>query len=265
MTATAAPSVDARLSCRLGARPHDALQVSSTSVGPVHTVHLPVRGGPDAVVLVRDTAGLAAGDAFEARVVLEPDAAVVLSDAGPTSLLAGRDGRTGTEHLDLDVGAGAYAVVLPHAVVPFAGTRAVLRTTAQVHPTGTLLLGSVLAPGRAAAGELWRADLLEQTLELRVAGGLRVRDALRVGPRAPSPTGHLVSLFARGEGMRGRLAAAQAVMGEGFGASAPDDDLLVLRGLVTSSWEGYGALRRVVCALAPALAGWRWSSIGFPD
>ena len=259
------PVIHSDVSCRVFPSPTGGgCQIVSSVVGPVHPVQMRVGGGPDALVLVRDSAGMAGGDSSRTRLVVEAGAAVVLSDAGPTSLLASRDLSASQQVIDVDVGADGTALVLPHAAVPFAGSRSSSATRVELHPSATLVIGSLLTPGRVARGETWELELLEQTLSLRVGGSLLASEALRVMSGATDRSvGHLVTLVAYGAGMGTAVLRLRPVLGPTCGVAAPSDDLVVLRGIVGSAEEGYAVLRNAASAMLPELVGWPWATIGY--
>lgn len=261
----ARPVVHSDVLCRVFPRSTGGgSHIVSSVVGPVHPVHLPVSGGPDALVLVRDTAGMAGGDVSRTRLVVEAGAAVVLSDAGPTSLLTSRDLCASQQEVDVEVAAHGRALVLPHAAVPFAGSRSSSATRVELHPSATFVVGSLLTPGRVARGETWALGVLEQTLSLRVGGQLLASEALRVGSGATdSSVGHLVTLVAYGTGVAAAAPALRSASGPMSGVAAPSDDVVVVRGIVASAEEGYAVLRVAACVLLPDLEAWPWSTIGF--
>ena len=273
----ARPAVAMRVQCSVTpdpARPRwGAVRVRSSVCGPVHPVHHRTCVGPDVLVLARDTAGLAGGDRCCTRIQVDDGASLVVSDAGPTGLFPSRDGRAGNQTVDLAVGPGAQAVFLPHATVPFAGSRTETTTRIEVVPSAVAVVGGVLAPGRAANGERWQPDVYHQVVELRRGDELLLCDALRAGPRsatgllsshrAEPAVGHLVSLLAYSAGAAGSLEAVRDAAGDGPGVSAVTDDLLVVRAIVDSSAAGYRLLRGIVSAFLPDLAAWEWSRIGY--
>lgn len=261
----ARPVVRSEATCRVFAPcRRRGSRIVSSAVGPVHPVHTSVAGGPDALVLVRDIAGMAGGDVSRTRLAVDAGAAVVLSDAGPTSLLTSRDGCASYQEIDVDVAADGRALLLPHAVVPFAGSRSSSATRAELHPSATLVLGSLLTPGRVGRGETWALGLLEQTLTLRVDGALLGSEALRVtAGEADSSVGHLVTLVAYRSGLAAASPTLRAALGPTSGVSAPSDDLVVLRSIVASAEEGYAVLRTAASTLLPELVAWPWATIGY--
>ncbi|HEY4866734.1 MAG TPA: urease accessory protein UreD [Candidatus Dormibacteraeota bacterium] len=67
--------------------------------------------------------------------------------------------------------------------MPYAGARVVSEATHVVHEDGVLVVGEVVAPGRAARGERLRYESVESILEVRRPDGrLLVRDRLELRP-----------------------------------------------------------------------------------
>jgi urease accessory protein len=247
----------------------------SSVSGPVHPVHHRVAPGPDILLFTRDTAGLAGGDDCRTEIQVGDGASIIISDPGPTNLFPSCDGRSGYQAIELSVAPCARAVLLPHAVVPFSGSRTVTTTRVQVAPSATAVVGGVLSPGRVASGERWAAELYQQRLEMRRGREILASDALRVPWPAgslgctpqrssgPNVIGHLVSLLAYRTGVAAELDRVRLVAGCGPGVSAVTDDLLVLRAIVDSCAAGYTLLRKVVTAVLPDLETWPWSRIGY--
>jgi hypothetical protein len=257
------PAVRTQVRCAITAGPGQGTRFEASVSGPIHAVHHRPGRAPDIVLLTRDTAGLAEGDACATEVSVGEGASIVVSDPGPTNLLPSRDGQTSQQSTHLRVAAGGQAVLLPHAVVPFGRSRCRASTHVQVAASATAVVGGVLSPGRVARGEQWVPALYDQRVELRVGDELLACDALRVSRSCPPRAGHLVSLFAYSPGLVAGLDGIRLAAGDGPGISAVTDDLVVLRAMVDSCSEGYSLLRRVVVAMLLDLVDWEWSRIGF--
>jgi urease accessory protein len=231
--------------------------------GPIHIAHDHPPGGPDILLLTRDTAGLTEGDTCCSEVSVEKGASIVIADTGPTNLLPSNDGRTSSQSTELSLAPGARAVFLPHAVVPFRQSRCLSSTRVQLSPSATAVVGGVLSPGRVARGERWAPALYDQRVEIRVDDELIACDAQRVSPSCSQGAGHVVSLFAYSQGVVAALDGVRLAAGEGSGVSAVTDDLIVLRAIVDSCSDGYALLRDATAALLPDLVDWEWSRIGY--
>jgi urease accessory protein len=130
---------------------------------------------------------------------------------------------------------GGYLEYVPDPFVPFAGSNVAIRTEAVVDPEAALILGEVVAPGRAARGEVHAMTRFESALEMsRPDGGLAFSDAtvLEPGERLADP------------GMLGGYSALGSlhVMSSGF-------DPEVLRAAVD------GPVTSAACAGASTLPG----------
>jgi urease accessory protein UreH len=257
------PVVETRVRCTITAGPGRGVKLAASVSGPVHAAHHHPAGGPDVVLFTRDTAGLAGGDTCCTDLSVGEGGSIVVSDTGPTHLLPSGDGRASRQTTDLRLAAGARAVLLPHAVVPFRESRCLTSTRVQLPASSTAVVGGVLSPGRVARGERWAPALYDQRVEIHVGDELIACDAQRVSRSCAQRAGHLVTLIAYSEGVAAGLDRIRLAAGGGSGVSAVTDDLVVLRAIVDSCSGGYSLLRQATTALLPDLVGWEWGRIGY--
>jgi urease accessory protein len=134
------------------------------------------------VIVSSPGGGVLQGDRLELSVDVEAGARLHLDTSSATRLYRMPDGEAASE-VELRVGPDACLELVLDPYVPFAGTRFFQRTRAVVDRTGILLLGEVVAAGRAARGEELRYERFESVLEVRRPGGtLQYRDTCRLVP-----------------------------------------------------------------------------------
>ena len=105
--------------------------------------------------------GILAGDRLSLQIEVGPEARAQVTTTGATRLYRHRAGASDSEqHVSISVGRGALLEYLPDAVIPFAGSRHVQRTTATLADHATFFWWEVLAPGRQAMGEQFAFERL---------------------------------------------------------------------------------------------------------
>ncbi|HEY4028198.1 MAG TPA: urease accessory protein UreD [Candidatus Dormibacteraeota bacterium] len=134
------------------------------------------------VIVASPGGGVLQGDRLHMSVEVEAGARLHLDTSSATRLYRMPRGEAGSE-VRLHVGPGACLELVPDPYLPYAGARFRQATRAVVHETGVLLLGEVVAAGRAARGEELRYERFESLLEVsRPSGTLLSRDACRLAP-----------------------------------------------------------------------------------
>ena len=146
------------------------------------------------VNLASPSPGLLQGDRVDARVVVEQGARLLI-----TAPSANRIHNTGDGHAQLtqsfEVHAGAALDVWPEYLIPQAGARYVQKTTLRVTKGGTLLWTEMVAPGRAARGEVFAFADLRLSTDLFHGDDYIVRERYHLTPSAMRP---LQAQFASG-------------------------------------------------------------------
>jgi urease accessory protein len=141
------------------------------------------------VYLCNPTAGVLQGDALQVRVRAAPGARAHLTTQAATKVFAMP---SGSARLDtcLYVDQGAWLEYLPEPLIPFQGANFAQNTSAVVAAGATLILGEVLAPGRAAMGEALAYTRLASSLDISDTAGQPIyREACCITPATRSPLG----------------------------------------------------------------------------
>ena len=96
--------------------------------------------------------GILAGDRLSLQIAVGAGAVAQVTSTGATRLYRHRSGSPDSEqHVSISVGEGAVLEYLPDALIPFAGSRHVQRTTATLADGATFLL--VGNPGAGTPGD----------------------------------------------------------------------------------------------------------------
>lgn len=128
----------------------------------------PQDNGSSLVHLHNVSGGVLSGDRLTLNIDVGPAAAVQVTTTGATRLYRHREGSADSEqHVKVRVGEGALLEYLPDALIPFAGSRHLQRTTVSLADRATLLWWEILAPGRQAMGETFAFDRLRLQTEVR--------------------------------------------------------------------------------------------------
>jgi urease accessory protein len=133
------------------------------------------------VYVLNPTGGVLQGDRLEAEIRVEGGAHAIVTAPSATKLYRA-EGRTAESRTRLKVASGAILEYLPEPLIPFAGSRFTEHLTAEVETGGRLLSWEILAPGRAARGELFEYDLLGLRMELREGGSVLLRERADLRP-----------------------------------------------------------------------------------
>jgi urease accessory protein len=114
--------------------------------------------------------GILAGDRLSLQIDVGPGAVAQVTSTGATRLHRHRVGaRDSEQNVSFNVAEGGLLEYLPDAVIPFAGSRYVQRTSVALANRATFFWWEVLAPGRQASGEEFLFQRLRLETELRSA------------------------------------------------------------------------------------------------
>jgi len=112
--------------------------------------------------------GVLSGDRLTLNIDVAPAGAAQVTTTGATRLYRHREGLADSEqHVTIHVAEGALLEYLPDALIPFAGSRHLQRTSVTLADRATLLWWEVFAPGRQAMGETFAFDCLRLQTEVR--------------------------------------------------------------------------------------------------
>jgi urease accessory protein len=139
--------------------------------------------------------GIFGGDHLRLRARVESGAQAMVTTSGATRIYRPRE--TAPEAMlacEFAVGREALLEYLPDPLIPFAGARLLQTTAFSLEDGAVLLAWDVIAPGRAAAGELFQYKRMKLATEIRVCGKPILQDRLlfepsRFGPSAPAALG----------------------------------------------------------------------------
>jgi urease accessory protein len=112
--------------------------------------------------------GILAGDRLSLQIAVGAGAIAQVTSTGATRLYRHRAGANDSEqHLSIAVAEGAVLEYLPDALIPFAGSRHVQRTTTTLADNATFFWWEILAPGRQAMGEQFAFERLHVATVVR--------------------------------------------------------------------------------------------------
>ena len=130
------------------------------------------------VILASPAGGILQGDQLTIDIRVGPGARLRVGTQSATRIYRTPAGEA-RQVVRLEVEEGGYLEYLPDPFIPYAGSRFTSSTTAIVASNGALIIGEVVAPGRAARGEILAFDRFESTVEItRPDGMLLATDAL---------------------------------------------------------------------------------------
>jgi len=131
-------------------------------------------------VLLTTSGGLADGDRIAVALRVGEGASALVTSQAAEKVYGARLAAPATIRVGLTVDAGAWCEWLPQETILFEGARLDRRTVAEVAPGGRLLACEFVVFGRLAHGERFGTGLLHDGWDLRRAGKLVWRDALRL-------------------------------------------------------------------------------------
>jgi urease accessory protein len=149
--------------------------------GPVQVLrcHYLDAGAPDMAfaMIASPGGGVLQGDRLTLDVRVREGARLHLGTQSATRLYRMPD-RAARIETRLDVERGAYLEHLPDPWLPFADSQVSIETEVVADPAATVLLGEVVAPGRAARGEILQQRRFESSIiASRPSGSLLFTDA----------------------------------------------------------------------------------------
>jgi urease accessory protein len=179
---------------------------------PVHLSKPHLDEGILIVNAVNPTAGLLAGDRIDFDVSVESGARMLLT--APSASRAHRtEGDGARVEQRFHVARGAWLEVWPELFIPQGGCRYRQRTEARAEEGGEMMLIEMVAPGRAASGELFAFAELDWESTIFLGGDLIARERYTLTPASPAlgalrarfPEAYYASVFVVAE----RLANAE--------------------------------------------------------
>ncbi len=248
--------------CELASGAEGEIRLSRRTSGPAHIVFHPgYARRPDVLLLARDSAGLLDGDSCEIRLVVKRGVNVVVSEPGPTNVLTARSEQIAEQSVHVEVRDGARLAYLPHAIVPFAGSRSCLRTTIDVEPGATLVFASVLSPGRTALDEVWQQGILRQSVRLTADGEPLWFEVIGLHLKRPRTVGHLFSMLVYGHEVIPLVREMRRACPD-VAVSALTDDLICVRGMSDGTEGCYSSIRGLMSVMPSPLCESTWARIG---
>jgi urease accessory protein len=131
------------------------------------------QAGPCHVYVLHPPGGVVSGDRLTLDVMLEADAAALLTAPGASKLYRARDGQAGSIHVRHRIAAGAVCEWLPPETIVYDGACGQLHTAVQLDPDGVYAGWEILCFGRPAAGECFTHGVVHTELAVRRAGKLQ--------------------------------------------------------------------------------------------
>jgi urease accessory protein len=145
------------------------------------------RERPDlaSVLLASPAGGILQGDQLTIDIRVGPGARLRVGTQSATRIYRTPAGGA-RQVVRLEVEAGGYLDYLPDPYIPYAGSQFTSGTTAIVAADAVLMIGEVVAPGRAARGEILAFERFESRVEIAMpVGTLLASDAVILDRREP--------------------------------------------------------------------------------
>ena len=145
------------------------------------------RGRPDlaSVILASPAGGILQGDQLAIDIRVGSGARLRVGTQSATRIYRAPRGKA-QQVVRLEVEAGGYLEYLPDPVIPYAGSQFISGTAGIVAADAALIIREVVAPGRAARGEILAFERFESTVEIaRPDGTLLATDAVILDRREP--------------------------------------------------------------------------------
>ena len=137
------------------------------------------------VILASPAGGILQGDELTIDIRVGPGARLRVGTQSATRIYRAPSGMA-HQVVRLEVETGGYLEYLPDPYIPYAGSHFISGTTAIVAADAALIIGEVVAPGRAARGEILAFERFESTVEIaRLDGRLLATDAVILDRREP--------------------------------------------------------------------------------
>jgi urease accessory protein len=213
-------------------------------------------GGGALVHLHNVSGGVLAGDCLSLRIDVGSDATAQVTSTGATRIYRHRPGALpSSQHTNIFVGEGGLLEFLPDALIPFAESRHLQRSTVTLADKATFFWWEVIAPGRHAMGELFEFESLRIETSLRAPSRPLVLESFLLEPRlrplqSPARLGRYLYIASFYAIQIGRTASAIGELEQQlnevaaeisspgdmiWGASALPSDGVVVRGLSTTA------------------------------
>ena len=188
------------------------------------------------VQVVNPTAGILAGDRLESDITVGPGAALLVTTPSASRIFR-MDGGVAECRQDFAVAADGWLEVMPEPVVPHRGCRYHQVTKIEVDPLGELFFVDQLVAGRVGHGEAWAWDRLCLEVDVRLGGGLILRERFE-------PSGAELRAMAEltGSGAGACFANAVLISGREMGDAAWPGAVAALHG--EGLWVGLSRLQR---------------------
>ena len=145
------------------------------------------RQRPDlaSVILASPAGGILQGDRLTIDIRVGPGARLRVGTQSATRIYRAPTGEA-RQVVRLEVEAGGYLEYLPDPFIPYAGARFTSSTTGVIAADAAIIIGEVVAPGRAARGEILAFERFESAVEIaRPDGRLLATDAVVLDRRDP--------------------------------------------------------------------------------
>ncbi len=174
----------------------------------------PDRPDRASVILASPAGGILQGDELTIDIRVGPGAHLRVGTQSATRIYRA-PAREARQVIRLEVDGDGSLQYLPDPLIPYAGSRFCSDSTFIVSDDGRLTAWEIVAPGRAARGEIHAFERFESVVEIaRPDGTLLATDAVVLDPRAPIADigalgGHraLGTLYVVGSGAQPRTAA----------------------------------------------------------
>jgi len=128
--------------------------------------------------------GLLGGDRLAMQVNLAAGTKVQLTTTGATRIYRNREGFSAAmQGNEISVGEGALLEYLPDAMIPFAGSRYLQRTSIDLAPGAGMFWWEIVAPGREASGELFEYKEFAMRTSVSAMGRRIAAENLCLRPR----------------------------------------------------------------------------------
>lgn len=128
--------------------------------------------------------GLLGGDRLAMQVNLAAGTKVQLTTTGATRIYRNREGFSAAmQGNEISVGEGALLEYLPDAMIPFAGSRYLQRTSIDLAPGAGMFWWEIVAPGREASGELFEYKEFAMRTSVSAKGRRIAAENLCLRPR----------------------------------------------------------------------------------
>ncbi len=139
--------------------------------------------GGSLVHLGNVSGGIFGGDRLRLSAALDAGAQAMLTTSGATRIYRPRDAAPEARlECEFSVGPEALLEYLPDPLIPYRNARLLQTTVFSLEAGATLLAWDAIAPGRAAAGEIFEYERVKIATEIRVGGTKILDDRLLFEP-----------------------------------------------------------------------------------